>query len=58
MSNRFGPAVDRHCPYEEATLRQSAVNPELEICPVCRATFPKPAPHAASLRALAAKGDA
>jgi hypothetical protein len=39
---RFGPKVDYHCPFEEATLRVSLFHPGMHICPVCWTEFAAP----------------
>jgi hypothetical protein len=38
----FGPKVDYHCPYDEATLRVSLFHPGMHICPVCWTEFAAP----------------
>lgn len=40
MADReFGEKVDFHCPYDEATLRDSLKHPGKHICPCCHTVF-------------------
>ena len=43
----FGKKVDRHCPYDEATLRAALQHPGHDICPCCHTVFQAPKEQAA-----------
>ena len=37
--SEFGEKVDRHCPYDEATLRIYNPDRDYDICPCCHTIF-------------------